>query len=348
MGENHRMISYIYQEFIHRKHQLPNSPAATGRRLQPPILRLQPEGSYNSLNSLAPTRRRLQPPGFSWLQPEGGYNHLVLRLQPEGSSNSLILWLQLEGGYNPLSLPHPTTLKYKCRPTVTTTITATITVTVTVTVINLSLSSVCHVTVNLSTCPTNHCLIHETRSTLIHMQLMPRSPRAYLKPYAQHHQHMPLPSMYQDHHIPSQDMCLNQVPTCTMYQPCINLCTSTCTINHVHQQLVPQQVHQPCTNTCTKHVHQPCTSTCTMYINHAPSTSTTIPSYHVSSTMCHQPYAKNHVPCTIPCTIPISPYHANHVSTMYQPYQVSQPYTISCHTPYANKPRYEPTMYLTK
>jgi hypothetical protein len=65
MGENHIMLSYIYQEFIHRKHQLPNSPAATGRRLQPPIYRLQPEGSYNSLNSLAPTRRRLQPPGFS-------------------------------------------------------------------------------------------------------------------------------------------------------------------------------------------------------------------------------------------------------------------------------------------
>jgi hypothetical protein len=62
MGENHIILSYIYQEFIHRKHQLPNSPAATGRRLQPPILRLQPEGSYNSLNSLAPTRRRLQPP----------------------------------------------------------------------------------------------------------------------------------------------------------------------------------------------------------------------------------------------------------------------------------------------
>ena len=65
MGENHIMISYIYQEFIHRKHQLPNSLATTRRRLQPPILRLQPEGTYNSLNSLAPTRRKLQPPRFS-------------------------------------------------------------------------------------------------------------------------------------------------------------------------------------------------------------------------------------------------------------------------------------------
>jgi hypothetical protein len=60
MGENHKMLSYIYQEYIHWKHQLPNSPAKTGRRLQPPIYRLQPEGSYNSLNFLA--------------QLEGGYN----------------------------------------------------------------------------------------------------------------------------------------------------------------------------------------------------------------------------------------------------------------------------------
>jgi hypothetical protein len=43
-------------------------------------------------------------------------------MQPEGRSKSLIYWLQPEGGYNPLSLPHPVTLKYKCRPTVTTTI----------------------------------------------------------------------------------------------------------------------------------------------------------------------------------------------------------------------------------
>ena len=81
MGENQGMISYIYQEFIHRKHQLPNSPAATGRRLQPRIYILQLEGRYKSLNSLAPTRRRLQPLGFF------GSNHLVLMLQPEGSSN---------------------------------------------------------------------------------------------------------------------------------------------------------------------------------------------------------------------------------------------------------------------
>jgi hypothetical protein len=65
MGENHKMLFNIYLEYyIHMKHQLPNSPAPTGRRHQPPIYMLQPEGSYNSLNSPAPTGRRLQPPSL--------------------------------------------------------------------------------------------------------------------------------------------------------------------------------------------------------------------------------------------------------------------------------------------
>jgi hypothetical protein len=85
----------IVKEYIHWKHQLPISPATTGRRLQPPIY----------------------------------------RLQPEGSSNSLIFWLQLEGGYNPLSLPHPTTLKYKCRP-------------------------ICHYHINLSLVPVTGLIYH--------------------------------------------------------------------------------------------------------------------------------------------------------------------------------------------
>jgi hypothetical protein len=58
-------ISYISKEYIHWKHQLLDSPATTRRRIQTPIIMLQPEGSYNSLNSLAPTRRKLQPPEFS-------------------------------------------------------------------------------------------------------------------------------------------------------------------------------------------------------------------------------------------------------------------------------------------
>jgi hypothetical protein len=40
------------------------TPVATGIRLQLSILRPQPKGSYNSLNSLYPTRRRLQPLEF--------------------------------------------------------------------------------------------------------------------------------------------------------------------------------------------------------------------------------------------------------------------------------------------
>jgi hypothetical protein len=62
LGEKNKMLSYIYQEFIQRKHQLPNYPAAAGKSVQPRILRLELEGIYNSLNSLDPTRRRIQPP----------------------------------------------------------------------------------------------------------------------------------------------------------------------------------------------------------------------------------------------------------------------------------------------
>jgi hypothetical protein len=74
-GENRRMFLLFIKEYIHRKQQHPISPATTGRRLQPPIY----------------------------------------RLQPKGSSNSLIYQLQSERGYNPLSLLHPTGLKYNCR-----------------------------------------------------------------------------------------------------------------------------------------------------------------------------------------------------------------------------------------
>jgi hypothetical protein len=64
-------------------------------------------------NSPAPTGRRLQPPSFS------GYN---LREAPtpqfsgynqKEATTPYVLRLQPEGGYNHLSLPHPTTLKYK-------------------------------------------------------------------------------------------------------------------------------------------------------------------------------------------------------------------------------------------
>jgi hypothetical protein len=58
----------------------------------------QPEGIYNSMNSLAPTRRRLQP-------SDSGSN---LKEDP----SPFVLQHQLEGGYKPLSFPHPITLKY--------------------------------------------------------------------------------------------------------------------------------------------------------------------------------------------------------------------------------------------
>jgi hypothetical protein len=68
VGENHIMIFLFITEYIHWKHQLPISLATTGRRLQPPVYRLQPEGSYNSL--------------IFWLQLEGGYNPFFSPIQP--------------------------------------------------------------------------------------------------------------------------------------------------------------------------------------------------------------------------------------------------------------------------
>jgi hypothetical protein len=49
MGENDGMLSYISKYYIHRKHQIPNSPAPTAKRLQPPIYELQLEGGSNLL-----------------------------------------------------------------------------------------------------------------------------------------------------------------------------------------------------------------------------------------------------------------------------------------------------------
>jgi hypothetical protein len=64
-------------------------------------------------NSPFTIRRRLQPPSFS------GYN-LREALTPQFSgynqkeaTTPYVLWIQPKGGYNHLSLPYPTTLKYK-------------------------------------------------------------------------------------------------------------------------------------------------------------------------------------------------------------------------------------------
>jgi hypothetical protein len=61
---------------IHRKNQLPCFPATTGRRLQPP--------SFSGSNL-------------------------------KEATTPLVFRNQLEGDYNPLSLLHPTALKYKCQ-----------------------------------------------------------------------------------------------------------------------------------------------------------------------------------------------------------------------------------------
>jgi hypothetical protein len=48
MGENQIILSYN-KNYIHRKHQLPNSTTPTGRRLQHSIYMLQLEGGSNTL-----------------------------------------------------------------------------------------------------------------------------------------------------------------------------------------------------------------------------------------------------------------------------------------------------------
>jgi hypothetical protein len=63
MGENHGMIFlYVRRNTFIGSTNFPIFQLQLEGGSNPLILRLQPEGSYNSLNSLAPTRRRLQPP----------------------------------------------------------------------------------------------------------------------------------------------------------------------------------------------------------------------------------------------------------------------------------------------
>jgi hypothetical protein len=111
----------------------------------------------------------------------------------------------------------------------------------------------------------------------------------------QHHQHIPLPSMYQYHQH-----------TITIYvsQPCTK--PSTCTIPNINH--VPQHVHQPCTTpipNCAStmhhdlyHIPQPST----MYTNTIPSINHVpyhVPTMHINHNKClnHIPYhAIHHIP----------------------------------------------------
>jgi hypothetical protein len=129
--------------YIKRIHSLEaptsDSPATTGRRLQPPVLRLQPEGSYNSLNSLAPTRRRLQPPEFSGSNQKVATTTYPCPIQPPCNINVDQLSLSQT---LPLSLPLSLSLTFSF--------------TVTLSVCHLSL----HCLINLYLHqPTNTCAI---------------------------------------------------------------------------------------------------------------------------------------------------------------------------------------------
>jgi hypothetical protein len=116
------MISYISSNTFIGSTNFPILQNQLEGGTKPMIYKHQPKGSYNSLYSLSPTKMRL-----------------LLRIQPEGISNSLSSMLPIGRGYDPIYFPHTSTLKYKCRPTITTTIFVSVTATITS-------------TYNLSTC----------------------------------------------------------------------------------------------------------------------------------------------------------------------------------------------------
>jgi hypothetical protein len=102
------------------------------------------------------------------------------------------------------------------------------------------------------------------------------------QPDVQHHQHMPLPSMHQDH---------QHTITRHVSQPCTKACNkpSICTIPKFNR--VPQHVHQPCTKTCIEQC-----------INHAPqlvpNRASTMHLNNVHQHLCHTMYHNMCQPCT--------------------------------------------------
>jgi hypothetical protein len=124
------------------KHQILNSPVAIGRRLKPPISRLQPEGIYHFLNYMAPTRRTLQPP----------YSQAQTRRKLQLPMFSNTKW---KDATNPFPCPIPPPRNISVDQTVTTTITTTVTsiiiVTTIVTVITTFTSTIYQpISINLS------------------------------------------------------------------------------------------------------------------------------------------------------------------------------------------------------
>jgi len=141
MGENHIIISYIYQEYIHRKHQIPNSPTPTGRRHQPPNLH-------------SPTRRKHQHFEFSNTNRKEATIPWFTGTNLKEAPTLWFLWHQPKVGYKSISFPHIASLKYKCRLIVTTTnqhVTSIVTDTSTNLSLPLSHQPSCHYHINQPT-----------------------------------------------------------------------------------------------------------------------------------------------------------------------------------------------------
>jgi hypothetical protein len=75
-------------------------------------LRITFIGSTNFLCSPAATGRRLQPPIFSGYNLREAPSPLFFGYNQNEATTPNVIRLQLEGGYNCLSLPHPAALKY--------------------------------------------------------------------------------------------------------------------------------------------------------------------------------------------------------------------------------------------
>jgi hypothetical protein len=76
-------------------------------------LRITFIGSIKFLCFPAATGRRLQSPSFSGYSLRENPTPLFSRYNQKADTTPYVLWLQPEGGYNHLSLPCPTTMKYK-------------------------------------------------------------------------------------------------------------------------------------------------------------------------------------------------------------------------------------------
>jgi hypothetical protein len=76
-------------------------------------LRITFIGSTNFLCFPTTIGRRLQHPSFSGYNLKEAPTPQFSGYNQKEDTTPYVVWLQPEGGYNHLSLPHPTTLKYK-------------------------------------------------------------------------------------------------------------------------------------------------------------------------------------------------------------------------------------------